>query len=225
VKNQYFGDNKDLFTYDLVMEIMRAGLVASFTFIPMLTAPDATRHGDKANRRRARAGHKNRELMSFLDGCVAEGRRNIKELNGFFKKQGIQMTTYGGDAYFSQRGRQLYFLGIGDGLLANSLILVDPDNGLEVSQPSEKHLLYAEAKDLYERMADSSILMLYQYLPRVPHQEYLEMRMHALNEYVSGNYPVCVDDDEIAFFFLTKNEALEHSLTHLIADYTERYSG
>ncbi len=224
MKNQYFGDNKDLFTYDLVMEVMRAGLAARFTFIPMLTAPDATRHGDKADRSRARAGFKNLELARFLDRCISQGKRDIKELDGFFKKHGIKMAAYGGEGYFTHRGREAYFAGIGDDLLTKSLILVDPDNGLEVARPSEKHLLYAETKDLYDRMADSSILMLYQFLPRVPHQEYLEARMEALKEGVSGDYPVCIDDDEIAFFFLTKNEELEHSLTHLIADYTERYS-
>ncbi len=224
MKNQYFGDNKDLFTFDLVMEIMRAGLAVHFAFIPMLTAPDATRHGDKADRGRARAGYKNLELAGFLDRRISQDRRDIKELGGFFKKHGIKMTICGGEGYFTHRTRQAYFAGIGDDLLTNSLILVDPDNGLEVARPGEKHLLYAESKDLYERMADSSILMLYQYLPRVPHQEYLEMRMHALKEYICGDYPVCIDDDEIAFFFLTKNEELEESLAHLIADYTERYS-
>ena len=40
MKNQYFGDNRDLFKYDLVHTIIRArhaGLPSRFTFIPMLT--------------------------------------------------------------------------------------------------------------------------------------------------------------------------------------------
>ena len=34
-------------------------------------------------------------------------------------------------------------------------------------------------------------------------------------------FPVCIDDDEITFFFLTRNESLEPSLIHVISDYTE----
>ncbi|MFC1860840.1 hypothetical protein ACFLYL_00975 [Chloroflexota bacterium] len=40
---------------------------------------------------------------------------------------------------------------------------------------------------------------------------------------MSGDYPVCIDDNEIVFFFLTKDEVLEHSLIHLIGDYAEEY--
>jgi hypothetical protein len=224
VKNQYFGDNKDLFKYDLILEIMRVGLTRHFTFIPMLTGPDGTGHGAKADRRHAGAGSKNRELVSFLDRCLREGERDIKQMDAFFRQYGVVMTVYSGkDGYFSHRERQAYFDGIGGELLSESLILVDPDNGLEVASSGEKHLLYNEAKDLYDRMDDSSILMLYQYFPRVPRQEYLNRRMEELRERVGGDYPVCLDNNEVAFFFLTKDEALEHSLIHLIGEYTERY--
>ena len=70
MKNQYFGDNKDLFTYDLIMQIMQGGLVENFAFIPMLTSNDGTGHGKKSDRARARVGTKNKELVSFLDGCL-----------------------------------------------------------------------------------------------------------------------------------------------------------
>jgi hypothetical protein len=65
--------------------------------------------------------------------------------------------------------------------------------------------------------------MLYQYFPRVPRQEYLNRRMEELRERVGGDYPVCLDNNEVVFFFLTKDGALEHSLIHLIGEYAERY--
>ena len=225
MKNQYFGDNKDLFTYDLALQVMRAGLVKRFTLIPMLTPDDGTGHGARADREKARAGTDNRELAAFLDGCRQEGRRDISRLAEFFAGQGIEMTIYGsGDGYFSHRRRQEYFEGIGGELLAGSLVLVEPDTGLEVKRSGEQQLLYAEVSDLYWRMDNRSILMLCQCLPRRPRQEYLNRRCEELKQKVSGDYPVCIDDGEIAFFFLTKDESLEHSLTHLIADYAESYS-
>jgi hypothetical protein len=45
-----------------------------------------------------------------------------------------------------------------------------------------------------------------------------------LKEKISGDYPVCIDNDEIIFFFLTKDKSLEDSLIAVIRDYTERYS-
>jgi hypothetical protein len=202
MKNQYFGDNKDLFTYDLIYQIMQAGLVNHFTFIPMLTSNDDTENGGKYNRDKAKVGTKNKELMSFLDGCIREGRRNIKELEGFFTKQGIEMTIY--EKPFSHQNRQEYFAQIGDELLTKSLILVDPDIGLEVARSGEKHLRLDEVQNLYQRMGEHSILMLFQN--------------------ITGDSPICIDDDEIIFFFLTRNDSLEHSLTHLIEEYAESYS-
>jgi len=225
MKNQYFGDNKDLFTYDLIWQVMQAGLVEYFIFIPMLTKPDGTGHGRKMNRSKATGGTQNEELMAFLDECVKNGRRNIKQLENFFAENSIRMTIYHGeDTYFSHQKRREYFGQIRDELLTKSLVFVDPDIGLEVARSREQHVLYKEVKDLYQRMDNGSILMVYQCFPRKPHMEYLNIRMEELKEKVSGDYPLCIDDDEIIFFFLTKDESLEHSLTHVIQDYAGRYS-
>ena len=222
MKNQYFGDNKDLFTYDLILQVMQAGLVEHFTFIPMLTGNDNTGHGGKYRRHKAKVGTKNRELVDFLDRCIDENKRDIRELEGYFQKHGIKMTVYEKD--FSREKRQEYFEQIGDELLRKSLVFVDPDIGLEVKNSDERHILYSEVKNLYERMGEGSMLMIYQYFPRVQRQEYLNMRYEEIKEKVMGNYPVCIDDNEIAFFFLTKDEALEHELMHVIGDYRNYYS-
>ena len=223
VKSQYFGDNKDLFTYDLILHIMQAGLVKHFTFVPMLTEPDRTGDGGKSNREKAKAGTQNKGLVDFLDKCIKDGKRDIKQLERFFKNKGIMMTIYDGEGYFSSANRHKYFSEIGNGLLDESLVFVDPDIGLEVKNSGKEHLLYSEVNGLYRRMDDSSILMIYQYLPRRPHLEYLNMRCEELKEKVTDDFPVCIDDNEIAFFFLTKNKELEHSLMHVISEYAERY--
>jgi len=71
MKNQYFGDNRDLFKYDLIIEILTKGeFIRHFTFIPMLTEDDDTKHGGKTNRNEAKAGTKNIELKNFLNKCV-----------------------------------------------------------------------------------------------------------------------------------------------------------
>jgi len=224
MKNQYFGDNKDLFKYDLVYRIMRAGLVSHFSFIPMLTTPDDTGYGGKTDRRLARVGTHNAELMSFLDDCVRDDRRSIKQLESFFDWCDINMTIYPNSGnYFSHRHRREYFAMMNDELMTNSLIFVDPDIGLEVSRSNEKHLLFDEIRHLYKRMNENSILMLFQHFPRQDHHEYLHKRAEELAGKVSGEEPICIDNNEIIFFFLTKNESLEHELTHLIQEYAGSY--
>ena len=224
MKNQYFGDNRDLFNYDLIYHIMKAGLAERLTFIPMLTENDGKPHGNKTVRQLAKAGTQNKELMRFLDECVKNGKRDIKQLEDFFNRHGIKMTLYGKDKYFTHANRREYFEKIGDKLLSKSLVFLDPDIGLEVRHSGKEHLLFSEVKDLYERMDKDSILMLFQYFPRQPHPEYLNMRCEELKDKVTGDYPVCIDDNEIIFFFLTKNKSLEQRLMQVVSEYREWYS-
>lgn len=224
MKNQYFGDNKDLFTYDLIYRIMQTGMVGRFTFIPMLTPPDNTGHGGKTDRNHARVGTHNEELIRFLDDSIRQNRRDIRQLESYFEGHGIKMAVYPGhDKYFSHRQRREYFDRIGDDLLAGSLIFVAPDIGLEVAGSGEKHLLFEDVQDLYRRMGEDSILMLFQHFPREDHHEYLHRRAEKLAQNITGQDPICIDDNEAIFFFLTRNDEMEHSLSYLIEQYAESY--
>jgi len=190
----------------------------------MLTEPDGTEHGGETDRNATKAGFKNKELMDFLNACVRNRKRDIEQIQKFFLKLSIKSDIYEKDKYFSHRRRQDYFEQIGNELLSDSLIFVDPDNGLEVEKKDEKHLLYKEVVDLYERMGRKSILMIFQFFPRENHLEYLHHRCEELNEKVTGDEPICIDDNNIIFFFLTKDKSLEKSLVRIIGVYRDSYS-
>ena len=222
MKNQYFGDNRDLFKYDLICQIIRAGLVEHFMFIPMLT------QSNEANRSKAKAGRENKELEIFLDECVRQGeeKRNIKQLESFFGKHGISITIYKKDEHFISRTRQEYFKQIKDKLLPKSLILVDPDIGLkdEDERLTDKHLSYSEVKNLYERMDKSSILMIFQFIPHENRENYFRRISKKLDEKV-GNLPVYISDNQIVFLFLTRDKSRREALAKTIGDYKRRYPG
>jgi hypothetical protein len=226
MKNQYFGDNRDLFKYDLIWQIAHAGLVDHFTFIPMLTEPDNTEEG---NQRKAKAGIRNLTLKSFLDRCVEDGRRNIKELESFFKDLLTIYRKDDKDKYFSNGQRKEYFE-VPDELLKikKSLILVDPDKGLqgEKSHKSDKeHILYSEVKTLYDRMDRSSILMIFQYRPRMEKWRNCCQRISDELTKKVGNLPIHITSDPVIFFFLTKdNNSLRESLGKVISKYGEAYN-
>lgn len=230
MKNQYFGDNRDLFKYDLILQIIKAGLVTHFTFIPMLT-PDVPsnksvkREGEQRNRSKAKAGNKNSDLVTFLNKFADRSKRDIKELQGFFKKQGIEAIIFGD--YFYHAKRETYFREAEKKLLPKSLIFVDPDKGLEIKRTRDEHIKYCEIKSLYDRMDKSSILMIFQYFPRIRTQSNIQKHFYERStklKEIGGGLPIdYIEDTEIKLFFLTRDKSLRESLGKVISKYGETY--
>jgi len=110
MKNQYFGDNRDLFKYDLILQVIQqVGSIKHFTFIPMLTENDDTEQGGERNRDKAKGGTKNDKLVKFLDKYGEESRRDIKHVKRFFGKRDVKLKIYyGKDKYFSHEKRGEY---------------------------------------------------------------------------------------------------------------------
>ncbi|MBA7473155.1 hypothetical protein ES707_08489 [subsurface metagenome] len=93
MKNQYFGDIRDLFKYDLILKIMQqCPSLKQFTFIPMLTAndnrTDGNRRGFDDKRMQGRPGSENAELVKYLHKyhSIAPGDRDFTEI-GYFSKR------------------------------------------------------------------------------------------------------------------------------------------
>ncbi len=224
MKNQYFGDVRDLFKYDLVLKVMQGTRrLKRFVFIPMLTPDDARSDGSRTDYFRARAGTRNRELVEHLQACVVEGRRDIREIEGFLASRGLEVSVYGDGMHpFDRRNRAEYFTSIDDRLLYSSLILLDPDIGLEVKDADEKHLMYSEVKQLYRRMRYNSALMIFQFLPPENRPTYLYRRCMELKG-LTGDEPLHISDNEVIFFFLTKNKALKGEVRKALEDYGRAY--
>ncbi len=223
MKNQYFGDIRDLFKYDLALEIATATEgVGRLFYIPMLTADGPRRDGSRIDYERAKAGYRNTELRDYLSACVEEGGRNIQKIKDFFLTRGIEVDIYEEDHYFTHERRGEYFRKIDQASLRGALILVDPDNGLEVKDPGEKHLLYSEVKGLFRRMEKNSILMIYQHLPRQHRPTYIYGRTMEL-KHLTGQKPLYLSDNEIIFFLLAKDAKLLRDLYGIIEIYQKKY--
>lgn len=225
MKNQYFGDNRDLFKYDLIVRVIKeTGLIKHFMFIPMLTENDDTGHGEDRDRKRASAGRD--PLVNFLNKFEEKSKRDIKHLESFFGKCNIGMKIYyGKDKYFSHQQRQDYFKQIGDELPSKSLILVDPDNGLEPEGKTKKeHVKYCEIKAIYKHMGKSSILMIFQDLARKSPNSYITQTFKKLNNDLGANQRIYIHDGKTLFFFLTKNKTLQGSLGKVVSDYKRSYN-
>ena len=162
-----------------------------------------------------------------MDEFKEKGKRDIKHLESFFEKRNIRMEIYyGKDKYFSHEKRGEYFKQIGNELLPKSLVLIDPDKGLEIMRTRDEHVKYCEVKNLYERMDKNSILMIFQYYPRIRTenniQKYFCERSEKLKN-IAGDLPIYIDDNEVRFFFLTKDKSIRDSLRKAISDYKRSY--
>ena len=86
MRNQFFGDVRDLFKYDLITWLIQnINSIDQFAFIPMLTEDDDKDHGLKMNYAKAKAGTNNTELVKILEGCVNRGKRDIRQIKSYFR--------------------------------------------------------------------------------------------------------------------------------------------
>ena len=232
MKNQYFGDTRDLFKYDLVLELlMKNDFLERFTFIPMLTEDTQNLHGRKVNYDRARAGTQRKVLVKFLAMCIVKNKRNIVELKEFFSSlklpRKVDFAIYRENECFSHKTRATYFNQIGGQLLSRSVVLVDPDIGLEVKSMGSKeqnYITYTEVELLFNRMDRNSVLVIFQFIPRVERRKYFVQIGRKLKRTLNCSSVLYISDNQIVFFILTKNLKVQNHVTDTINGYQQTYN-
>jgi len=220
MKNQYVGDIRDLFKYDLILRVMQESAVDKLLFIAMLTKDEENGDGGRTDYKKAKAGFLNKELVEHLRRYVNEEKRHLKHVENFFKIKGIEIQLI--LEPFSHSGRSAYFKRLEKEFLSDKLIFIDPDKGMEIENSDEKHILYDEIKYVYNSMTKSSILMIYQHIPREDRHAYFKKRCGEL-ENATGNFPLYASDNQIAFFFLTKSKSARKNLENLVKKYKQEY--
>lgn len=232
MNRMFFGDARDLFKFDLVRHIMKAFPdLLSFTLIPMFTEEEPAARKKKTRikdlglaLKNGRAGTRNRELMEDL-GRLQEIDDDLEYFHGirsYFQKENIIVDVLHQDT-FSHEHRVNYFNRMFENFPENSLIFVDPDTGLEVKNPTRRHLLFDEVKKIYDRMDHQSVLMIYQHLPRVARDGYIKKRCRELAA-ITHSRPETITDNEVVFFILTKNALFRTRLCAVLGDYADSYN-
>lgn len=73
-------------------------------------------------------------------------------------------------------------------------------------------------------MDDNSVLMIFQYIPRVKREEYFKSMNAALNRNIPTNFPVClVSDNQVVFFILSKSALISEHVRAVTIKYCNRY--
>lgn len=225
MKPPYFADNRDLFKFDLAQTLISKSQrqLNQIYYIPMLTPNNTGTDGGQTDRSKAKAGYKNIRLMKYLDDCISTtGRRNIKEIKQYYHSENVKIDIYQEDGYFKHTERLEYFNQIDQGLLNNSLILVDPDNGMEVKSSDEKHILFDELKMLYNNMNEISVMMIFQYFPQEEHKGYIIKRIKDITErIITSCEPHLISDNDIIYYLVSKTPIIEESIINIIRKYKE----
>ena len=221
MNNKFFADRNDFVKYDLLLELVEKGHFRQLTLIPMLTPKD-NRKGGQLTEFPREAGR--RELYEFLRTCLSADIRDIRELRKFFQNRPFQYTPYKDTEYFRHETRTEYFRGISDSALQDALVFLDPDNGLEVdsmsSKNSDRYVRFDELRELLHRIADTSVLMVFQYFPRQNRSEYVRRAALKLRNLARASFSMFISDNRILFVLLFKNV---HSL-HWVHDSIQAYA-
>jgi hypothetical protein len=166
MKNQYFADKRDLFKYDLWLEIAKDLRIRKHTFVPMLTPNDSTKQGGRFP---GDPGKYRRSIFEFLKTC--RKRRNIKQLRAFLRGQSLDYHPYRDTerGYFKHELRNKYFARIPTDWLKNAAILIDPDIGLQTKGPfwkkrPEQYVTCKEVADIVRAARGRSVILLFQFL-------------------------------------------------------------
>lgn len=226
MKNQYFGDIRDLFKFDLYDSLVSNVPFHHLFYLPMLTPNDSTLHGEHRNYEMAPAGTRNNDLITFFRSHAAQrDRRDVRHIEDYFisKNQMIHIYDNAGATWFKHQGRERYFAEIPPNELSKSLILVDPDVGLEPRTSDDRHIRYFELFYLFEKMNQDSVLMLFQFLNPTRRMNRAMIERRKLAELFDG-MPLAIADNNVVFLLIGKSRELKDSLSMVLDSYTSIYS-
>ena len=220
MKNQYFGDVRDLFKYDLIQHIIyNSKSLNNVLLTAMLTTDDATNEGNKFSYNKAKAGYKNSDLIGFLNSSFLK-KREIKNIINYFEETEIDFELI--TDFITNTNRKTYFQQLVNKIKNNSLNFFDPDNGLEVNNYNEKHILFDEIEIVLDKMDDASTIMIYQHFPRVKRMDYIKKRQNEIETKLS--LPCCfISDNEVVFFFITKTQEQQSEIANILLTYKVKY--
>src|SRR5205809_3305331 len=204
MKNQYFGDKRDLFKFTLLETLVdEIPGIEALTCVWLLTPPATNNDGS----RHFRAQTAQSELGAFLKRCLDAGQRDVRQFAQYMNGRRARYVSFG-DApvdYFTSQSRSTYFNGIPAHGLRRAVVFFDPDNGLEPrSVVSAAHIRLAELRSVFDRMDRASVAVVYQHLPRQPARTFWPSAAARLRDSLES--PTCfVSSGDIGFLISVRS--------------------
>jgi hypothetical protein len=204
--------------------------LAGFTLIPMMTGIPGKPESDTGTKsdlekavKTGKAGSQNTFLLRYITHLqsIESDPEYIDELRHYFKNENIPMEALHPQT-FTHKERGPYFKGVLEKFPKKSLVLLDPDVGLEESKSDQRHLLFSEVKLLHSHLDTASALLIYQHFPRKDHEEFTRQRCSKLSS-LTGCSPLTITDKEHLFFLITKSQEMQEHLDRSLENYANSY--
>lgn len=229
MKNQYFGDRRDLFKYDLLLDLADRQPQPRITFIPMLTPNDDSAEG---NVHAYECGARRQRLFNALQTAVRAGNRDIRLLRELIPQFGVEFLPYRDGETFDDRVREEYFSAIPSDCLANAIVFLDPDIGLQTGtfgymrrSGIDKYLMYADLSSLAARATDDSAFVVYQHLQKdaTKRANDVERRLRELSAHLGTGFVWALQWADLAFLIAVRDGRTAARIRSAVGAHADRH--
>jgi hypothetical protein len=202
MKNQYFADINDYLKYGILRAIANSKLKICLCW--MLTKDNNRNDGGKIQYLQDLDKWRKYDpaLFDVMKWSIDENKRSIDVAE---KKDLIPDATYHTTLLTDDRDeREQYFKELTDISAASDLIFFDADNGMERksvkkgNKNSSKYLYWDEV----ERFADTHSILVFQYFPREPREEFIEERSQRLKTVSHSTSVMALRTSDVVFFLI-----------------------
>ncbi|MBU0675702.1 MAG: hypothetical protein KJ950_13760 [Proteobacteria bacterium] len=225
VQLKYFGDDRDFFKYDLLSSVLSENIFATYGFVPMLTFHREDGEGNITPRH---INGKSGELYRFISACP---NRDLNHWQKWMQRFSVNYQTIQpvNETFFRHHTRANYWQKFKDIINSDyALIFFDPDTGLQAGRKStikpgdeEKYILNQDLLLLTNKLASTSVYVIYQHLQRNRNkrEEDIIRKITALRESYVGLQVSVYYENDLSFFFLSKEDVLHSKINSILAKY------
>lgn len=206
MKNQYFGDSRDFYKYDLLLQLMGCGL--GFEQLVMgwwLTADDQSTDGEI---RDYKLGNRGRELHDWLQ---AQHHRPHRDVRRFAEYPAVAQASWSYAQVLEMvphdpASRAAYVDQVVGLSSLPGLVFLDPDNGMMTRSTTRakrcKYVDYPEVASIVQAMNEASVLLVFQYLPYVKRDVFYPAAIKRLRDEAGVRHITWASPDNIVACFL-----------------------
>ena len=222
MKNQYFGDKRDYFKWNLISVLLGThDSNRSLSYLPMLTPDDSLNEGRFTS---YPVGKGDQKIHDYLCDCLRRGYRDIKALRKLFIDLDIHYDHYWDDRYITDTGYEDYFPSIPLTALMDDLVFIDPDVGIvPMSRSSmirngiEKYLQWRDLDGISTRIGSNTTLLIYQHLQFNAHKVVsdLDYRCEGLQKIWPEKSVDYIRDKDIAFIAVHNKKTVTDCLKYM----------
>jgi alkylated DNA nucleotide flippase Atl1 len=231
MKNQYFGDRRDFFKLELLIDLAECQRYPRLLLIPMLTPNDTSGEG---NVTQYDCGARRRPLFDSFQHAVESGNRDIQSLRDIYPRFGVQFMPYRDAEIFEHATRHQYFDAVPSDWFADSVVFVDPDIGLETGTTEymrgnglEKYLLFDELSRVAARAIGDSVLVVYQHLQRdaTRRADDVRRRLRELSIHAKTPFVWAIQWADLAFLVAVREATLSGRVSDRLRQHGQRHGG